>query len=153
MTDPITFSAATPRFQLPYLFAGQAQKEVFVNEALTLADALLHCAVEAEAGTPPTAPIDGKIWLVGAGATGEWAGRSGQLACRNAGQWVFVLPRDGMSISNLATQQVIRRAAGVWQSPIAPSAPSGGAVIDSEARAALAEIIQRLRQAGIFATP
>lgn len=33
MTEPVVFTSASPRFAIPLLFAGQAQKEVFVNEA------------------------------------------------------------------------------------------------------------------------
>ena len=32
----------TPRWALPFLFAGQAQKEMFHNEALVRIDALVH---------------------------------------------------------------------------------------------------------------
>ena len=34
MTDPIALGVRTPRHSLPLLYPGQAQKEVFVNEAL-----------------------------------------------------------------------------------------------------------------------
>lgn len=71
MSDPFLFDSTTPRFGLPLLFAGQAQKEAFVNEAHALADALIHCAVEGEATAPPGAPVDGTSWLVGSPATGD----------------------------------------------------------------------------------
>jgi hypothetical protein len=38
-----------------------------------------------------------------------------------------------------------------WQRPTAPAAPSTGSVVDSEARAALADLLAALAQAGIFA--
>ncbi|MEY4160733.1 MAG: hypothetical protein RLZZ136_1354 [Pseudomonadota bacterium] len=130
---------------------GQAQKEFSVNEGLSLTDALLHCAVEAVAATPPAAAQDGLAWLVAAGATGDWAGQDNKLACRQAGQWLFVTPRDGMRISNRATGQDLRRLGGVWLAPLAPAEASGGATVDAQARNAIADLVQKLRQAGVFA--
>ena len=40
MSDPIRLDGATARFDLPLLFAGQAQKEVFVNQALAVIELL-----------------------------------------------------------------------------------------------------------------
>jgi len=37
-----------------------------------------------------------------------------------------------------------------WQAATAPAEPSGGAVVDSEARAAIAQLIAELRVAGVF---
>ncbi len=62
MSDPIVFETATAKFELPLLFAGQAQKEFFVNEALSRADLLLHCAIEGETAAPPPAPQAGQVW-------------------------------------------------------------------------------------------
>jgi hypothetical protein len=150
MTDPISFASTSPRHRLPLLFAGQAQKEFAVNEAHALADALLHLAIEGEAAAPPAAPGEGDCWLVHAPAAGAWQGQEGAIACRQAGAWLFVAPRDGMRALNRATGQDWRYAGG-WQvaAPIAP--PAGGATVDAEARAAVGAILQALKIAGILA--
>lgn len=149
MTDPITFPTATPRYSLPLLFAGQAQKEFYVNEAHALADALLHAACEGEATDPPVDPADGEAWLVASGATGEWAGEDGKLAARQAGNWLFVAPNDGMRLFDRATGQVLLFNGG-WQRPAAPALPGGGSVIDAEARTAIAGLVTALVGAGVL---
>lgn len=149
MSQQLTFDVTTPRFGLPLLFAGQAQKEFFVNEAFALSDAMLHCAIEAEATAPPSAPSDGENWLVGASAAGDWLGHDGSIACRQSGNWLFVVPRDGMQILNRATGQVMLYSGG-WSMAVAPLSPTGGSVIDSEARAAIDALITALRVAGIL---
>ncbi len=149
MTDPISFTSTSPRFSLPLLFAGQAQKEFTVNEALARADALLHCAIEAQTATPPGSPAEGACWLVASSATGDWTGHSGEIACREAGAWLFVTPRDGMRILNRATGQQMFYRSG-WQAPAAPSAPSGGTTIDTQARSTINALIAALKTAGIL---
>lgn len=149
MPDPLAFTSASPRFSLPFLFAGQAQKEFTVNEAHALTDALLHCAIEGEAAAPPANPVDGQSWLVGPAATGDWAGQTGKLACRQAGIWLFVTPKDGMLVLNRTTGQQMRHAGG-WQLATAPAAPNGGTTIDVAARAAINALIAALRTAGVF---
>ena len=149
MPDPITFDSTSPRFALPLLFAGQAQKEAFVNEAHALTDALIHCAIEGEATAPPATPVEGTNWLVAASPTGAWAGQAGKIACRQAGNWLFVSPRDGVTLLNRANGQQHRYFAS-WLSPSAPAAPSGGSTVDAEARAAINAVVAALRTAGVF---
>lgn len=149
MTDPLTFDSTSPRLGLPFLFAGQAQKEAFVNEAHALVDALLHGVLEGEADTPPADPADGECWLVGSTPTGAWDGEAGRIACRQQGNWLYVSPRDGMRLLDRDSGQEHRYRAG-WLAPEAPLAPSGGAIVDAEARAAIVALIESLREAGIF---
>lgn len=149
MTDPLTFDSATPRYALPLLFSGQSQKEFFVNEAHALTDALLHCAVEGVSDVPPEAAADGTAWLVGPSPTGVWASQGGKLACRQLGNWLFVTPRDGLSVLDRGNGQ-IRRYLGGWIEPVAPGAPSGGTTVDAELRAAFAALLEALTEAGIF---
>ena len=150
MTDPISFPSATPRFALPLLFAGQSQKEFYVNEAHALTDALLHAACKSEATDPPATPVEGEAWLVATGATGDWAGQEGKLAARQAGNWLFATPSEGMRLFDRSTGQMLLYRGDSWQRPVAPSPPSGGAMVDAEARAAIAELMTALSAAGLF---
>jgi hypothetical protein len=149
MTDPISFTSASPRYELPLLFAGQSQKEFYVNQAYARIDALLHAAIEGEANDPPASPDDGDCWLVGDAPTGAWSGHAGELACQEAGTWIFLAARDGLQVLNRSTGQ-LRLYRGGWTAPAAPAAPAGGTTVDSEARAAIAELIDALAAAGIL---
>lgn len=150
MTDPLALDSTTARLGLPLLFAGQAQKEVFVNEALAVLDGVSHGAVEGVRAAPPAAPADGTAWLVGNPASGEWSGHEGALALRQAGQWFFVVPCDGMQLLDRARGQFVHRIAGGWSQPDLPPKPTGGAVVDVEARQALAALVASLQQWGTF---
>jgi hypothetical protein len=149
MSDPLLFDSASPRFGLPYLFAGQSQKEVFVNEAHALADALLHCAIEGEATAPPDSPAEGANCLVSSPAAGDWQGQEGKIACRQGGDWLYVEPRDGMRLLDRSSGQEIRYFAS-WQVAAVPADPEGGGVVDAEARAAIQALVAALRIAGVF---
>lgn len=146
----------TERLKLPLLAAAQAQKEMTHNEALALADIAVQPVVVAVApAAAPASPALGQCWIVGGAPTGQWAGQAGALACWTSGGWRFVAPFDGMQAWSLADQGIARRRAGVWvvgarQPRVSP--PSGGATVDSEARAALAALITGLEAHGFFAT-
>jgi len=128
---------------------GQAQKEFFVNEALSRIDALLHPAIAGTANVPPATPLAGECWLVGAAPSGAWAGYAGAIACFTAGSWLFTAPRDGMRVLDLPSGQVLFHRGG-WQAVSAPASPTGGGVVDTQARAAIAALIAALSDAGVF---
>jgi hypothetical protein len=88
--------AETRRFGAPLLEAGQAQKHVTVNEALTRMDALAGGVVLSRTlAVPPTEPGDGDLFIPATGAGGQWAGRDGMLALWDNGGWLFAPPVAG----------------------------------------------------------
>ena len=159
----------SPRFALPFLAPGQAQKEFFHNEAIQRIEALLCPVVEA-AGlvTAPSNPEPGACYIVGAGATGEWAGHDHALACFTEGGWRFIAPVDSMQLVDKSSGETLAYEGG-WisgivrarevrvngqtvlrdrQPPIAN--PAGGATVDTECRAAISEILATLRTHGLI---
>ncbi len=149
MSDPLIFADTSPRWALPFLFSGQAQKEIFVNEALARLDTLLHAVVEGEASVPPSGPAEGEAWIVGVGASGAWAERDQHIACYQGEQWIFVAASDGMLAFDRATG--LRRVfQGGWSTALSAPQITGGTTIDAEARAAIATIVAALSHYGMM---
>src|SRR5690349_12900365 len=85
------------RLALPFIAAGQAQKELTHNEALALIDAGLAAAAEsAGLDEPPATPTAGQCWIVGDAPTGVWTDHAGALACWTANGWRFLPATEGM---------------------------------------------------------
>ena len=148
MSIPLEFAARSTRNDLPFLFVAQAQKEATVNEALARIDALLRPLVEGESDAPPPEPADGAGWIVGADAQGEWTGREGALAFHIAGSWIYAQPSEGTVVFDRALGG-LRHWHNGWQAMALPAIPTGGAVIDTQARAAIEELIAQLRAFGL----
>ncbi len=159
------------RFALPLLQPGQAQKELFHNEAITLLDLIAQAAVvDAGLDTPPDAPAPGQSWIVGATPTGDWAGHANAIAGWTDGGWRFILPAEGMTAWVEASALTARYRSGGWsigpltatkmviagEQVVGPRAaaigdPAGGGVVDAESRTALAAILATLRSHGLIA--
>jgi len=160
----------TARLALPFIVPGQAQKEFHHNEALTRIDIALHSAVEgAPIAVPPEAPALGLSWIVAAGASGGWAGKEGAIASWTEEGWRFVAPVPGMLVWNKEAGHWLHWRSGTWsggelsaaaylvggqkvvgeRQPAVPS-PSGGTIIDEEARAAIAAVTAALKSHGLI---
>ncbi len=144
------------------LFAGPSTGSGQAAVALVKAGGLLERA-------PPSDPAVGSCYLVGAGATGAWAGQDGSLACFSEGGWRFVVPADGLSLVDRVSGQQWLRYNGAWETGIvraqevrvagetvvrnrqpAIEDPSAGAVVDSECRASVFQILAALRAHGLI---
>jgi Protein of unknown function (DUF2793) len=120
--------------------------------------------------TPPSSPALGACYIVAEAATDDWTGKSQSLAAWTSGGWRFIEPVDGMSVYEAASGASAVFRNGAWevgtlrgsalllegQQVVGPRAaaiesPTGGSVVDSEARAALDAILDTLRQHGLIA--
>ncbi len=160
------------RFALPLLQPGQAQKEIFHNEALVRIDAVLHPAVpETATDVVPSDPVVGQSWIVGFAPSGVWEGKTGQIAIWTGGGWRFVTAVSGMTVWIASAGHWAWHNGTGWQSGPLPTnginvaglqvvgerkgaiaIPIGGSAIDIEGRAAIASILETLRDHGLIAT-
>lgn len=105
----------SPRLLLPYIQAAQAQKHVTHNEALRRLDGLVNLTVEdRNRSAPPASPAEGEAYLVAAGATGFWAGWSGDIALWADGTWMRLPARIGWRLWVIAEQVMLARLAAGW---------------------------------------
>ncbi|HEX8262596.1 MAG TPA: DUF2793 domain-containing protein [Allosphingosinicella sp.] len=161
---------STPRFALPYILPGQAQKELFHNEALARIDLALHPAVEGgPEATPPTGPQEGQCWIVASPGSGDWAGRDGMLAMWTEGGWRFLAPAPGTVAWNKAASLPLLWDGAQWREgallcaglvvngvqvvgprQAAVPSPSGGTIIDEEARVAINALTAALMSHGLI---
>jgi hypothetical protein len=160
---------STPRFALPFILPGQAQKELFHNEALMRIDLALHPAVEeAPMASPPADPAEGCCWIVAGGGTGDWSGRDGMLAMWTEGGWRFLAAAGTIAWNKAAglpllwdgTQWgegalhcaglVVNGVQVVGARQASVPSPSGGTIIDEEARAAINALTAALMSHGLI---
>ena len=163
---------ASARLALPFLSAGQAQKEMTVNEALARLDAAVQAsAIAGGATVPPATPSPGACWIVGAAPEGDWAGNANALAVWTGDGWRFLSPVEGMTVWVAADGMCWRWRDGSWrvgevlgsgvtidgiavvgvQQP-AIAGVTGGTIVDAECRMAVSDILEALRAHGLIAT-
>lgn len=161
--------SSTPRLGLPFLSAGQAQKEVFVNEALQILDIVAAAAVEEPPrATPPDTPQVGDTYIVATSPSGDWTGKAQCLAALTSGGWRFVTPKQGLFALEKASGSYLTYREGAWEAGVIRGEslvidgsqvvgprgasipdPSGGSTVDSEARTTLQKVLAALREHGL----
>jgi uncharacterized protein DUF2793 len=124
---------------------------------------------EAPRSTPPSAPALGNCYIVADAATDHWAGKSRHVAAWTSGGWRYIPPVEGMTVHERTSGASAVFAGGAWEVGIlrgaslaiggqqvvgtraaAIQSPTGGTVIDAEARATLDAILDMLRQHGLI---
>jgi hypothetical protein len=115
-------------------------------------DALAHGTVIATLTAPPAVSSDGDCYRIASTATGDWSAHANQIAIKVGGSWHFAEPAEGMMLFDREADQWVWFRSD-WQSAAAPTLPTGGSVIDAEARALLATLVQALQSFGLLPTP
>ncbi|MDX2073018.1 MAG: DUF2793 domain-containing protein [Alphaproteobacteria bacterium] len=89
--------AITDHLGITLVEQSQSQKEVTVNTALAMLDAMLNTGViDRDLTAPPVSPASGDLYIVASGATGAWAGKDNQIAWYS-GAWKFIVPAEGLT--------------------------------------------------------
>lgn len=105
------------RLGLPYVRAGQLQKHVTVNEALTRLDSLVQTAVASRtASVPPGVVNEGDLFIVGPAPDGAWEGFApDELVRAEFSGWVRIEPTPGMQVTVLDEQVSLLWLDGAWR--------------------------------------
>lgn len=87
----------TSHLNITLIETAQAQKEVTVNEALSVLDALMNTGVaDKDLNTPPGSPVSGDVYIVASTPTGDWVGHANHLAYFDQ-IWKFITPNEGLT--------------------------------------------------------
>lgn len=73
-----------------------------------------YAAVSVGLDTPPGAPVEGDLHVVGTSPMGAWVGYAGYLAIWSGTAWRFTPPAQGMQVVALDTDMMWRRTAAGW---------------------------------------
>lgn len=144
-------NSKTARFALPLLVAGQAHKESQHNEALTLVDFLMHPVAKSIMDDPAgLVPEPGDCWIIGNNPVGAWQNKPAQIAAWSEGGWRFLTPLAQMAVFLVDMDVKYIFDGENWIAGALIPIPSGGQIIDTEARAAIESLLDMLKQAGIL---
>lgn len=146
----------TARLAIPLIAAGQSQKDVTHNEAVLALERLTALSVVSDtAVSPPASPADGGVWIVPAAGVAGWGQAAGTLMHRDQEAWLAVPPQRGQMAFVSDSARLVVHAGGRWKTvrqmdaPQQPALPVGGAIVDAEARAMLAAIMDILALHGL----
>jgi hypothetical protein len=118
---------------------------------------------------PPGAPPPGASFVVGDAPTGAWASHARAVAAWTSGGWRFQAPVEGMALRLRGSGEIACFRGGAWEVGVmrgssvvidgvrvigprqsAIAQPSGGTIIDAEARAAIGAMLAALESHGLI---
>lgn len=164
--------STSPDLGFPFIEEQQTQPEVTHNDAILVISALLKGVISSGGNTPPGSPTDGDAYIVGTAPTGVWSGKANTIAIRYNGAWNFIpgfnnsgsqiapgARQEGMVVYDQAINGLQVWTGSAWvarylltaatQAAVADA--TGGSTIDTEARAALNDLLAKCRTLGLIA--
>lgn len=162
----------TPRLAIRHIEPGQVSKEVTHNQGLERIDMAIQPVVYGvPAATPPASTNAGDCFIVGTGATGDWAGHDDALAMMGDGGWIFLEAFEGLAVYDGGSGVTRRFDGSAWQVDVlvgpvvdangdqvvglrqaAIGSPSGGSTKDTQARTAIDNLIIALATHGLISS-
>lgn len=135
--------ANEPITGLPYQEANSLQTDFLQNEQLNYFAAWFGTVVQTVGDTtPPGSPVNGHCYIIGASATGAWAGKDKYLTVYRDG-WQFYAPKEGARVSNLDDGKLYVYMAGAWSEYTIPaSATADNVSYDNTASSLTATDVQ-----------
>lgn len=93
-------STKTPRAEVDLVDQDQAKKYITINDGFLAWDALNCAIVQSRSVADPTSitPDDGDLYLIAATALDVWAGKEGQFAYWNDGEYRYYIAYAGLEI-------------------------------------------------------
>jgi hypothetical protein len=85
---------------------------ITLDESLSPADPSVHRTVNGRVAIPPALPVDGSVYAISAGASGDFAGKAGQIAKRRGSAWIYETPLDGHIVREQGTSGAFWQKAG-----------------------------------------
>lgn len=87
----------TPLLSLPEIAEGVANQVTLHNVALRHIEAKMIRALSMIVMAPPAA-VDGDSYIIPAGASGAWSGKTGQIAAFIGGAWSYLVPPEDLRL-------------------------------------------------------
>ena len=103
----------TPLLGLPEIAEGVANQVTLHNVALRHIEAKTIRALSLIVAAPPAA-VEGDSYIIPAGATGAWAGKTGQIAAFIGGAWTYAAPMEGLRLWIVDLKAEYVYAGGAW---------------------------------------
>lgn len=106
----------TPILALEEWEEAEAQPNVTVNTSTRWLECFAQLIVQSQSVSDPPTAVDGDRYIVGTGATGEWAGHDGDIALAMGNAWEFRTAPEGCLayVLDESPPAEYRFLSGVW---------------------------------------